>query len=140
MPNHTTHEYVGIACTPAIIAACVYTQQSIPITAITTVCYIFSTYYLSPDLDHDVGAASYRRWGILRFLWYPYKRLIKHRSWISHSGPLSATIKLLYITCWFLPFLYTIDYMHYILYYYCLWIAIICADCIHCFLDLVWKD
>ena len=50
---------------------------------------LFSGMMLSPDLDLD--SAIYRRWGPLRFLWWPYMRLVPHRSWVSHSwlaGPI----------------------------------------------------
>lgn len=50
---------------------------------------LFSGLMLSPDLDLD--SAIYRRWGPLRFLWWPYQKAVPHRSWVSHSwfaGPI----------------------------------------------------
>ena len=45
--------------------------------------------WLSPDLDTRSNAL--RRWGALGFLWWPYQRLIPHRSLWSH-GPVLGTI------------------------------------------------
>lgn len=52
--------------------------------------YLFSTFFLSPDLDlwHS---QSRRSWGALGILWLPYARLFRHRG-LSHHwlwGPLS---------------------------------------------------
>ena len=41
--------------------------------------------WLSPDLDTQSRAL--KRWGILKTLWWPYRKLIPHRSVFSH-GPL----------------------------------------------------
>jgi uncharacterized metal-binding protein len=144
MPNHKTHEYIGTLAIIPIAATALYFGHSIQKTTVLAIGILFATYYLSPDLDHDVGAASYRRWGILRFIWYPYKKLIPHRSWISHSGPISATLRLLYMSLWILPLLL---YIHVSLLdlqfqslYVILWIALILADTIHLIMDKIWKD
>jgi uncharacterized metal-binding protein len=55
--------------------------------------YLFSGLYLSSDLDTRSGPL--KRWGPLRFLWYPYQRLVPHRSWLSHGlgiGPIARAI------------------------------------------------
>ena len=44
---------------------------------------------LSPDLDtHSLPT---RRWGPLRLLWWPYRKLLRHRSLLSH-GPFIGTL------------------------------------------------
>lgn len=52
--------------------------------------YLFSSLFLSPDLDL-VGSDSYRRWGMARVLWVPYARLYHHRALSHHIifGPLT---------------------------------------------------
>ncbi len=50
---------------------------------------LFSGLWLSPDLDLD--SSIYRRWGPFRFLWWPYQKIMPHRSPLTHSlfvGPL----------------------------------------------------
>jgi uncharacterized metal-binding protein len=51
--------------------------------------------WLSPDLDTLSNAT--RRWGPLRCLWWPYRRLLPHRSPLSHSPFLGTVGRLLYM-------------------------------------------
>lgn len=68
--------------------------------------YVFSSLFLSPDLDLW-GSRATRRWGLGRVLWYPYSKLFRHRS-ISHNlllGPLTRIAYLgglivLGLWCW----------------------------------------
>jgi uncharacterized metal-binding protein len=50
---------------------------------------------LSPDLDTRSNPT--RRWGPLRLLWWPYRRLLRHRSIVSHSPVLGTLGRLLYL-------------------------------------------
>jgi len=55
--------------------------------------YLFSGIWLSDDLD--TNSLAYKRWGVVRFLWWPYRILVPHRSWLSHGiavGPLVRAI------------------------------------------------
>lgn len=64
------------------------------------VSYTFSlgiamgTIWLTPDLDMWQVAKS--RWGFLAVFWWPYTK-IPHRGWLSHSGPVSGSLRLLYL-------------------------------------------
>lgn len=52
--------------------------------------YLFSSLWLSPDLDLRSNDAR-RRWGPLGFIWWPYTKVFKHRG-LSHNllfGPLT---------------------------------------------------
>ncbi|RLC49191.1 MAG: hypothetical protein DRH57_00365 [Candidatus Cloacimonadota bacterium] len=65
---------------------------------IFTASYIFSNYFLSPDLDLKKNECK-KNWGIFGFIWVPYTSVFKHRG-ISHSiifGPLTRIIYLLLI-------------------------------------------
>ena len=66
--------------------------------------FLLGGLWLSPDLDTRSNPT--RRWGPLRLLWWPYRRLLPHRSPLSH-GPLLGSIgRLLYLAalvlvlCW----------------------------------------
>lgn len=51
--------------------------------------------WLSPDLDtHSV---AFRRWGILQYLWWPYKKIIPHRSIFSHGLLLGTLMRIGYL-------------------------------------------
>ena len=54
--------------------------------------------WLSPDLDTRSNAL--RRWGYLSFLWWPYQRLIPHRSLWSHGPVLGTTARLGVLFTW----------------------------------------
>ena len=54
--------------------------------------------WLSPDLDTHSNAL--RRWGALGFLWWPYRRLIPHRSLWSHGPVLGTTARLGVLLLW----------------------------------------
>lgn len=50
---------------------------------------------LSPDLDTRSNPT--RRWGPLQLLWWPYRRLLRHRSLLSHSPLLGTAGRLSYL-------------------------------------------
>lgn len=52
--------------------------------------YLFSSLFLSPDLDLSGSRAS-RRWGVGRILWLPYAIVFRHRRLSHHLllGPLT---------------------------------------------------
>ena len=52
---------------------------------------------LSPDLDTHSRPTA--RWGALKLLWWPYRRLLRHRSLLSHSPLLGTAGRLTYLGC-----------------------------------------
>jgi uncharacterized metal-binding protein len=63
--------------------------------AIATGSFLIGGLWLSPDLDTRSNAT--RRWGPLRLLWWPYRRLLSHRSLLSHSPLLGTSLRLLWL-------------------------------------------
>jgi len=57
--------------------------------------YIFSTFMLSPDLDLYKNKSKLN-WGFLRWIWYPYSKVFKHRG-ISHSIVFGILTRLIYL-------------------------------------------
>jgi len=57
--------------------------------------YLFSSLFLSPDLDLARSRAA-RRWGLGRVLWLPYSALFRHRRLSHHLvwGPLTRILYL----------------------------------------------
>lgn len=107
MPSGKTHNVINIVSLPVILLS-LYLLSSryhvlnqymnLRIISVFTASYLFGTFFLSPDLD--IESSSYERWGILRFLWWPYKVLFKHRG-ISHHpvfGPLTILANLALIS------------------------------------------
>jgi len=63
--------------------------------AVAAGCFLVGGLLLSPDLDTRSNAT--RRWGPLRWLWWPYRRLLSHRSLISHTPLIGTAGRLLYL-------------------------------------------
>ncbi len=63
--------------------------------AVATGAFLVGGLWLSPDLDTRSNAT--RRWGPLRLLWWPYRRLLSHRSLLSHSPLLGTSLRLLWL-------------------------------------------
>ncbi|TGC09115.1 metal-binding protein [Methanolobus halotolerans] len=105
MPGGKMHEMINVAVLMVTISGLIYfTTLKEPAEFINylnaytilifAAAYVFATFFLSPDLDID--SKPYKRWGILRVLWWPYKVIFKHRGF-SHNpilGPLSILINL----------------------------------------------
>ena len=58
----------------------------------------FGGLWLSPDLDTHCRALQ--RWGPLQLIWWPYRRLIPHRSIWSHGPLLGTFTRLLLLSGW----------------------------------------
>lgn len=107
MPGVHTHDFITlVTAAGANIAYFSLTSHPDARLAICfTVTYVFAGYACAGDLD--LNSAEYRRWGRLRFLWWPYRQLVPHRSWVSHGMVLGGLIRLLYLSlvgtllCWF---------------------------------------
>jgi uncharacterized metal-binding protein len=92
MPSGKVHDRITVIGA-AVAAPTYYLLTPVPkdLAAGVTlvVAILFSGLFLSPDLD--LNSSIYHRWGPLRFLWWPYQKLMPHRSYLSHSfivGPL----------------------------------------------------
>jgi uncharacterized metal-binding protein len=51
---------------------------------------------LSPDLD--TRSRPFYRWGVFRFIWWPYQWVAKHRSALSHGLWLAPWLRLIYLS------------------------------------------
>ncbi|WP_340818197.1 metal-binding protein [Methanolobus sp. WCC4] len=104
MPDGKTHDTINAAVLIAVIFGLYYliwkeiAVISVYLNTYTilsfSLAYMFATFFLSPDLD--VNSKPYKRWGVLRFLWWPYKEIFKHRGF-SHNpviGPLTIVLNL----------------------------------------------
>lgn len=63
--------------------------------AVASLAFLLGGLWLSPDLDTPSRALA--RWGPLRPLWWPYRRLLRHRSLLSHSPLIGTTGRLAYL-------------------------------------------
>ncbi len=99
MPSGKTHEFINMVSLPVVLTF-FQPEGLIPF----IIGYLFSTFYLSPDLDLPQSKPS-QRWGKLKVIWIPYQSFIPHRSIISHSPVIGSLVRLIYLT---LPIFLTI--------------------------------
>lgn len=62
--------------------------------------YLIGTFFLSPDNDLYHSKPN-KRWGVFRFLWYPYVKIFSHRG-ISHLPIIGTVTRLTYLISVFL--------------------------------------
>ncbi|MDX2271910.1 MAG: metal-binding protein [Cyanobacteriota bacterium] len=98
MPLATTHDRITLWTAPAIILATGLVTEQADITLATATAYLFSGLMFSGDLD--IYSKQYRRWLGLRWIWIPYRRLMRHRSFWSHGLLVGSLIRLLYLGVW----------------------------------------
>jgi uncharacterized metal-binding protein len=58
--------------------------------------FLFSGLMFGPDLD--IYSVQYKRWGWFRWIWIPYRSVIRHRSQLSHGLIIGTILRLLYIS------------------------------------------
>src|SRR5436305_9344184 len=97
MPDGKTHDKITVIGAVAAVPAWAFLappphEWSVGLTLFGAT--LFSGLMLSPDLDLD--SSIYRRWGPFRFLWWPYQKIMPHRSVASHSLLLGPLLRILY--------------------------------------------
>ncbi|PSB29145.1 metal-binding protein [Chlorogloea sp. CCALA 695] len=99
MPSGQTHDRITLWSLP-IIAGCTYllTHRNSDRTLIVAGAFLFSGLMFGPDLD--IYSVQYKRWGYLRYLWIPYQKTLKHRSFFSHGLIIGTTVRLIYLAFW----------------------------------------
>lgn len=97
MPNGKTHDLITVVTAVGADAAYLLrAPHPDPLLAgLFTLSYLFAGYACAGDLD--LMSREYRRWGPLRFLWWPYRKLVPHRSWISHGLIMGGLIRAIYL-------------------------------------------
>jgi uncharacterized metal-binding protein len=105
MPDGKTHDRITLV--GAAVAAPLWyflTPPPVDISVGATLigATLFSGLFLSPDLDLD--SSIYRRWGPFRFIWWPYQKVMPHRSRLSHSFVLAPALRIVYflVVAWLL--------------------------------------
>ncbi len=94
MPSGSTHLKIEaglmVAWAAASVALVAYGRVSLAHVIFFLAGYAFSMLFLSPDLDL-ADSRAYRRWGAVRWIWYPYALFFRHRRLSHHLlwGPLS---------------------------------------------------
>lgn len=102
MPSGRTHDRITVYSLVPMLGAVALATQSAVQTALFGGGFLFSGLMFGPDLD--IHSLPYKRWGLLRWIWLPYRRAMAHRSMLSHGPLLGTLFRLLYLATWLLLF------------------------------------
>lgn len=94
MPSGKTHDAVTFFLVAPTFAAAWEATKSVPLALVVSVAFLFGGLMFGPDLD--THSRQYTRWGIFRFLWYPYQVFFKHRSRWSHGLIFGTFLRIVY--------------------------------------------
>ncbi|MEB3283083.1 MAG: metal-binding protein [Lyngbya sp.] len=99
MPSGRTHDRITLWCLPAVTGLTYGQTRSSHLTLIVAGCFLFSGLMFGPDLDIH-RSYHFQRWGWLRWLWLPYQKSVRHRSFLSHGPIIGTAVRILYLTVW----------------------------------------
>ena len=94
MPSGKTHDRITLWTLPWIVGGTLILTRNGELGLIVASGFLFSGLMFGPDLD--IYSVQFKRWGILRYLWLPYQKLFRHRSFFSHGLIIGTVVRLLY--------------------------------------------
>jgi uncharacterized metal-binding protein len=94
MPSGKTHDVITFFLVAPTFAVTYAMTRDIPISSVVTFGMLFGGLMFGPDLD--TVSKQYARWGILKFLWYPYQAFFAHRSRWSHGLIFGTFLRVVY--------------------------------------------
>jgi uncharacterized metal-binding protein len=100
MPSGKTHDRITLWCLPWIILVTRLVTHHWSYTVLVSVGFVFAGLMFGPDLD--VRSIQSRRWGWLAWIWRPYRKSLRHRSWWSHGFLAGTILRSVYLALWIL--------------------------------------
>ena len=94
MPSGKTHDAITLLLTVPTFVAAWGVTGSVLLAGVATGATLFGGLMFGPDLD--IQSRQYTRWGVFRFIWWPYKVLFRHRSRWSHGIIFGTLIRVVY--------------------------------------------
>lgn len=98
MPSGRTHDQITLGMLPGIAIVALVLSRSASLTLSLSGAFLFSGLMFGPDLD--IYSVQYKRWGWLRVIWLPYRKVLRHRSWLSHGPIIGTILRLIYLGVW----------------------------------------
>jgi uncharacterized metal-binding protein len=93
-----THDRITKICLPLVAGCGWLLTRKVELTIGLAASFLFSGLMFGPDLD--IHSVQTQRWGWFQWLWQPYRKLVPHRSLLSH-GPILGTLgRVLYLGLW----------------------------------------
>ena len=94
MPSGKTHDRITAWCGPWVGLAAMISTRHAGYTFLTVLGFVFAGLMFGPDLD--IHSVQSKRWGWFSWIWRPYRRSLRHRSWLSHGFLAGTAFRLIY--------------------------------------------
>ena len=96
MPSGQTHDRITIWSLPFVAGVTLVATRSSNVTLLVAGGFMFGGLMFGPDLD--IYSRQFQRWGFLRWIWLPYQKSLRHRSFLSHGPIIGTTLRVVYLT------------------------------------------
>jgi uncharacterized metal-binding protein len=96
MPSGQTHDRITIWSVPVVAGITLISTRSSNVTLLVAGGFMFGGLMFGPDLD--IYSRQFQRWGFLRWIWLPYQKSLRHRSFLSHGPIIGTTLRVVYLT------------------------------------------
>ncbi|QLE56923.1 metal-binding protein [Nostoc sp. TCL26-01] len=98
MPSGRTHDRITLWALPLVAGVSFWQTRSGNVTLLVAGGFMFGGLMFGPDLD--IYSRQYQRWGFLRWIWLPYQKSLRHRSFLSHGPIIGTTLRVVYLVSW----------------------------------------
>ena len=99
MPSGATHDRITLISLPIVERnLTLLASRSASITLSLQAAFYSADSCLGQTLD--IYSVQFKRWGMLRWIWRPYQKSMRHRSWLSHGIIIGTLLRLVYLGCW----------------------------------------
>ncbi|MDD3012819.1 MAG: metal-binding protein [Candidatus Gastranaerophilales bacterium] len=96
MPSGKIHDKIAIiSIIPIFFTGYILLNFNFIKCLILTICILFSQLMFGPDLD--AKSTQYKRWGLIKWIWLPYRKIFRHRSKFSHGLLLGPALRCIYL-------------------------------------------
>ncbi|MGJ5672798.1 MAG: metal-binding protein [Nostochopsis sp.] len=96
MPSGQTHDRITLWALPFVAGTTFVQTKSGNLTLLVAGGFMFGGLMFGPDLD--IYSRQYQRWGLLRWIWIPYQKSLRHRSFLSHGPIIGTTLRVIYLS------------------------------------------
>lgn len=94
MPSGRVHDIITATTTPVVGFVSWKISGDLKTVIILMSTYFFASIMFNGDLD--TISRPYKRWFIFRFIWFPYRKIFKHRSIWTHGIIIGTMIRIIY--------------------------------------------
>lgn len=95
MPSGRTHDSITLYALPVVAGVSFWQTRSGNLTLLVAGGFLFGGLMFGPDLD--IYSLQFQRWGFLRWIWLPYQKSLRHRSFLSHGPIIGTMLRVLYL-------------------------------------------